>query len=84
MYVARGDSVQRQLTSGPVVASRPAFESVRAKNSWTHVYMRWERLWRWRKSLEAELIGRLTTWLGQQADHHLVSYNLGQVGGAPP
>jgi hypothetical protein len=53
--------VQRPL------ASRPAFESVQTKTSWTHVYARRERLWRWIKSMEAKLIGQLATWLGQPA-----------------
>jgi hypothetical protein len=46
------------------VAVRLAFELVRTKASWTHVYTRRERLWRWRKSVEAKLIGRPATWLG--------------------
>jgi hypothetical protein len=66
IYVTRGDSVQRPLTSGP--RGWPvAFESVQTKTSWTRVYMRRERLWQWRMSVEAKLIGRLTTWLGRPA-----------------
>jgi hypothetical protein len=55
MYVTRGDSVQRLLTSGPRgwTAGRPSFESVRTKTSWTRVYTRRERLWQWRKLVEA-------------------------------
>jgi hypothetical protein len=72
MYVTQGDSVQRPLTSGPRwwpayqipwPAGRPAFESVRTKTSWARVYMRRERLWQWRRLVEAKLIGRPTaTW----------------------
>jgi hypothetical protein len=49
------------------VAGQPAFVSVRTKTSWTCVYTRRERLWRWRKSMEAKLIGRPATWLGWPA-----------------
>jgi hypothetical protein len=73
------------------LADRPAFESVQTKTSWTRVYKRRERLCQWRKLVEAKLIGRPATWLGQPAGHvtkltgyNLVSYHLGQVGGAPP
>jgi hypothetical protein len=33
---------------------RPAFELVQTKTSWTRVYMRRERLWQSRKSVEAD------------------------------
>jgi hypothetical protein len=56
MYVTQEDSVQRPLTSGPRVAGRPAFESVRTKISCTCVYMRRKKQWWWRKSVEVELI----------------------------
>jgi hypothetical protein len=47
---------------------RPAsFDPVQTKTSWTCVYTRRERLWQWRKSVEAELISRLATWLGRPA-----------------
>jgi hypothetical protein len=46
------------------LAGQPAFESVRTKTSWSRVYTKRERLWRWRKSVEAELIGRPAMWLG--------------------
>jgi hypothetical protein len=49
------------------LAGRPDFELVRTKTSWTHVYTRRKRLWLWRKLVEAELIGRPSTWLGWQA-----------------
>jgi hypothetical protein len=45
------------------LAGQPNFESVQTKTSWTRVYTRREWLWRWRKSVEAELVGRpATTW----------------------
>jgi hypothetical protein len=48
MYVTRGDSVQRSLTSGPRgLAGKPnpltgqlGFETVWTKTSWTRVYTR--------------------------------------------
>jgi hypothetical protein len=52
--------VQRPLTNGPKgwPVGVIAFESVQTKTSWRRVYMRRERLWWWRKLVEAELIGR--------------------------
>jgi hypothetical protein len=83
MYVTQGDSVQRPQISGPRgwPAGLPAFESVWTKTSQTCVYTRRERLWRWRKSVEAELIGGPATWLGWPAASWRVT-TLGQVGGA--
>jgi hypothetical protein len=46
------------------VAGRPTFASDWPEASWTRVYTRRGRLWRWRKSVEAELIGHLAMWLG--------------------
>jgi hypothetical protein len=53
--------------TGGRLASRPIFELVRTKTSWTHVYTRMERLWQWLKSVETELIGWPTRWLGRPA-----------------
>jgi hypothetical protein len=39
------------------VACRPTFVSVWPEASWTRVYTTRGRLWQWRKSMEAELIG---------------------------
>jgi hypothetical protein len=45
------------------LVSRLAFESVQTETSSTCVYTRRERLWQWRKSVHAELIGwPAATW----------------------
>jgi hypothetical protein len=66
MYMTWGDSVQWDRPVGPG-GGRPAISLGRPASSWTCVYTRRERLWRWRKFMKDELIGRPTKWLGRPA-----------------
>jgi hypothetical protein len=49
------------------MVGRPTFVSVWPKASWTRIYTRRGRIWRWRKFVKVELIGPLATWLGRPA-----------------
>jgi hypothetical protein len=64
------------------VAGRPVFETVRAKTSWTCVYMRREAM------VVEKVSGGQTHWstghVARLTGHHFASYCPSQVGGASP
>jgi hypothetical protein len=90
MYLTRGGNVQRPLTSGPggggpaKSPGRPARFYVGLACGFVDMCLHEKG-----KAKAAEkVVGGLSTWLvghvAWSADRHMVSYRLGQVGGAPP